>query len=105
MENQQFLYKLKLVDRWTTEENWTDKENDIVARHFRYLTKLLEDKILIFAGKTKGLDSSTFGIVIFQAETEDEAVSIMNQDPAVKEGIMTAELFPFQVALMQDLRP
>lgn len=105
METQQFIYKLKLIDRWTTEKNWTEKENDTVARHFRYLTKLLDDKILIFAGKTKGLDSSTFGIVIFQAETDDEAKSIMNRDPAVKEGIMTADLSPFQVALMQDLRP
>ncbi|MGD6803878.1 hypothetical protein FZC79_17605 [Rossellomorea vietnamensis] len=105
METQQFIYKLKLVDRWTTEKNWTEKENDTVARHFQYLTKLLDDKTLIFAGKTKGLNPSTFGIVIFQAETDDEAESIMIQDPAVKEGIMTAELFPFQVALMQGQRP
>jgi uncharacterized protein len=104
MEKQQFLYKLKLVDRLTDDKNWTDKENESVGRHFGYLQKLLQDKTLILAGKTKGLDPSTFGIVIFQADSEDEAQSIMNGDPAVKEGIMTAELFPYQIALMQDLR-
>ncbi|WP_113929073.1 YciI family protein [Bacillus sp. P14.5] len=104
MEKQQFVYKLRLVDKWTVDENWTDKENETVARHFRYLSRLLDEKALVMAGKTKGLEPSTFGIVIFEAETEEEAQSIMNQDPAVKEGIMTAELFPFQVALMQDLR-
>ncbi|MGM0845135.1 MAG: YciI family protein [Bacillota bacterium] len=104
MEKQQFVYKLKLIDKWTVDENWTDKENDTVARHFRYLSRLHTQKTLILAGKTKGLDPSTFGVVIFQAQTDEEAHSIMNQDPAVKEGVMTAELFPFQVALMQDLR-
>jgi uncharacterized protein len=104
MERQQYLYKLKLVEKLTEDKNWTDKENETVARHFAYLQRMLNDRKLILAGKTKGLDASTFGIVIFEADTEEEALTMMNADPAVKEGIMTAELFPYQVALMQDLR-
>jgi uncharacterized protein len=104
MERQQYLYKLKPIDQLTEDKNWTEKENETVGRHFGYLQKMLNDRKLILAGKTKGLDDSTFGLVIFEADSEEEALMIMNGDPAVKEGIMTAELFPYQVALMQDLR-
>ena len=45
------------------EENWTDKENEAVDQHFAYLEKLKELGILILAGKTKGMDEKTFGIM------------------------------------------
>ncbi|NLL89375.1 MAG: hypothetical protein GX228_10760 [Firmicutes bacterium] len=40
-----------------------------------------------------------FGVVIFEADSEEEARFLMETDPAVEEGIMTAELFPYRVAL------
>jgi uncharacterized protein YciI len=39
--------------------------------------------------------------VILEVETEDEALAIMNNDPAVAAGVMTAELFPYRVALIR----
>lgn len=84
------------------EENWTAGEEAIVERHFIKLQELLKEGKLILAGKTDGLDEKTFGIVIFEADSEDEAIHIMNDDPAVAEGIMKAELFPYRVALMKD---
>lgn len=65
------------------------------------LQGLLKEGKLILAGKTEGLDSKTFGIVIFEADSEEEAKMIMDSDPAVLEGIMTAELHPYRVALMR----
>jgi uncharacterized protein len=95
----QFLYKLKLVPQLLDEKNWTEKENQIVSEHFISLQHLLNENKLILAGKTEGMDSSTFGIVIFQADNETEARELMENDPAVKKGIMTAELYPYSVAL------
>jgi uncharacterized protein YciI len=43
-------------------------------------------------------DATTFGIAVFRAGSEDEARSIMNNDPAVKEGVIRAELYPYKVA-------
>jgi hypothetical protein len=34
----------------------------------------------------------------FRAGSNEEAQSIMNNDPAVKQGIMHAELYPYKVA-------
>ena len=46
-------------------------------------------------------DESTLGIAIFEAEDESTARNIMENDPAVKGGVMTAELYPYQIALMR----
>ena len=96
---QQFIYILKLIPALLDEKNRTAKEEAIVARHFAKLKGLLEEGKLILAGKTVGLDERTFGVVIFEADSEEEARFLMETDPAVEEGIMTAELFPYRFAL------
>ncbi|MGV3466536.1 MAG: YciI family protein [Heyndrickxia sp.] len=99
MERKQFIYTLKLIPPLLDPNNWTDRENQIVDNHFSRLSKLLKDDKLILAGRTQTMDENTFGIVILQVETEEEAIQLMNHDPTVKEGIMTAELYPYKVAL------
>lgn len=96
---QEFIYVLKPREDLLLEENWTDKENEAVDRHFTYLKMLKEQGILILAGKTKGMDEKTFGIVIMEASDELEARKLMEEDPGVYTGIMSAELFPYHVAL------
>ena len=54
------------------------------------------------AGRTLDMDSEGFGIVILEVDSEEEAMDLMKNDPAVKEGIMTAKLFPYRVALLRD---
>lgn len=94
-----YLYKLKLIERLQDEQNWTEKDEQIVHDHFHALQQLLERNQLIMAGRTLTEGPTTFGIVVFTAESEKEASAIMNQDPAVNNGIMTSELFPYSVAL------
>lgn len=98
----QFLYKLKLIPELLLEENWTDKENSMVYEHFKVLQGLLKENKLIMAGKTDNLDASTFGLVILQVDSEEIARTIMENDPTVKGGIMTAELYPYSVALYNE---
>lgn len=104
MENRkkQFIYILKLIPSLLVESNWTNKEEAIVERHFANLKRLLDDGKLVLAGKTDGLDEKTFGKVIFEADSEEEAQSVLLSDPAVAEGIMEGELFPYRVAIMRE---
>ena len=97
----QFVYILKCVPRLTYAEDWTDKDNAIVYEHFQNLQRLLKEDKLILAGKTDNQNEHTFGIVIIETESEEEAREIMNNDPAVAKKIMTAELSPYQVALIR----
>ena len=101
-EKKQYIYVLKLIPSLLNPDNWTEREETIINRHFLKLQELLEQGKLILAGKTSGIDEKTFGIVILEAESEAYAMTIMENDPAVAEGVMTAELFPYQVALARS---
>lgn len=101
VKQEQFLYRLRLIPRLLDEDNWTDKENQIVEEHFERLKGLLTDGRLVLAGRTLNMDPTGFGIVILEVESEEEARELMDGDPAVREGIMTAELFPYRVALIR----
>ena len=72
-------------------------ENRIIDEHFEYLNNLLKTDDLLMAGPC--LDHS-FGVVVFEAKSLEAARSIMENDPAVKSGVMKAELHPFKVSLL-----
>ncbi len=98
----EFIYKLLLVDRLFIEKNWTEEDEIIVEEHFNHLQNLLKNGKLIMAGKTNGLSLDTYGIVVFKAETKQEAKSIMKNDPAITKGIMTGHLQEFNTALFNN---
>jgi uncharacterized protein len=77
----------------------TPAELKIVGEHFAYLQGLVEAGVVLLAGRTLNSDVSAFGIVILLAESESEARRIMDNNPAVAQGVMRAELFPYRVAL------
>lgn len=99
---EQFIYVLKPVPALRVEANWTPEDQAVTAKHFAYLEKLKGEGRLILAGKTAGLDEKTFGIVIIVAASMAEAQAMMEQDPAVAGGIMTAELFSYKIGLMRS---
>jgi uncharacterized protein YciI len=101
-ERKQFVYVLKLIPRLLDEKNWSERDGQIVSRHFRRLQQLHKEGRVILAGRTLNeSDPSQFGVVIFEAASEEEARKIMEEDDAVREKIMTAQLFPFSVALIK----
>jgi len=102
IDKKQFIYQLKLIPTLLEEDNWTEKENAIVQHHFEVLQSLQQEGKLILAGRTLNMDPSGFGIVILEVHSEEEARKLMENDPAVKAGIMEATLFPYRVALMKS---
>jgi len=51
------------------------------------------------AGCTGDAVAETTGLVVFEAESVDAAQRIMVSDPAVADGVMTANLYPYRVAV------
>jgi uncharacterized protein YciI len=95
-DNDTFAYVLKLADEKMLEKMSLEQET-VINEHFDYLQKKLDEGKLILAGRClKG----EFGIVIFHAESEQAAEEFMKNDPAVKKGVMTAEMHSFRVALL-----
>lgn len=95
----EFVYTLVLVDRLFKEDGWTEKDESIVREHFQNLKELEKQGILLQAGKTAGLDTNTKGFVFFKAESYEKAEEIMNNDPAIKNKIMTGTLQEYVVAI------
>ena len=100
----QFLYYLRLEKSMLDSAAWTPEKNKIVEDHFAYLQKLLTDGKLILAGRAQVEDEKTFGIVIFEEESYEAAKAIAENDPAVKGKVMTAEVYPYAVALMRGVK-
>jgi uncharacterized protein YciI len=98
----QWIYVLKPARLEMLTGGSTPEEDLIVGRHFAYLQDLTEKGVMILMGRTENDDETTFGIAIFEASDEAAARAIMQNDPAVKNGVMTATLFPYRIALMRE---
>lgn len=100
-DKQQFLYKIRPTRPEMLIEGPTEQESAIISQHFNYLKDFLDRGVVLLAGRTLNTDESSFGIVIFEAGSEEAAQALVDNDPAVSQGVMRAELFPYRVALMR----
>lgn len=94
-----FLYRIQPTRPAMLTDGPTPEEAQIVAEHFAYLQRLLAEGTLLLAGRTLNDDYSSFGIVIFRAESAAAAQALMLADPAVAQRVMRAELYPYRIAL------
>lgn len=100
-EKKAFIYVLKLTPKYFDEKNWKEEDTQAVQEHFLRFQNMLKEGTLVLAGRTESELKNTFGIAIYYASGIDEAKKIANEDPAVMAGIMTAEVFPFNIALVK----
>ena len=98
----QFLYRLQPTRPAMLAEGPTEREASVVAEHFAYLTRLRDEGTVLMAGRTLTEDEHAFGIVVLEAADEEAARGLMNDDPAVREGVMTAEVYPYRIALWSN---
>jgi len=66
------------------------------------LKALTERGIVLLAGRTLHTDETSHGLVVLEVDSEEQARTVMTNDPAVKAGTFCAELFPFSVALTSE---
>ncbi len=95
----QFLYILTPTRAEMLTEGPTEDEQRITGEHFRYLQNLCRNGVVHLAGRTLETGADTIGLVIFQAESEETARELMENDPAVRNDVMRAEVFPYSIAL------
>ena len=97
-----YIYVLRLTPKFHDEHAWTKEDHVVAQRHFERLKAAAERGPVILAGRTDEPADKTFGIVIFEAPDAAAARVFMENDPAVKAGIMTAELHPYLVAVQRS---
>ena len=77
----------------------TEQEQEVWGAHFARLQRLHAEGVMILVGPTLGRVNT--GIAIFEADDEDAARRIMDDDPAITSGIAHGELRPFRVSLLR----
>jgi uncharacterized protein len=95
----QYIYTIKLIERLHDPKKWTNDDEQAVNRHFEYLKYQMQQGNMILAGRTQNDLKDTFGIVIFNAQDDDEAKSFMESDPSIQAGVMIGALYPYAIAL------
>ena len=98
---EQYVYVLQVAPEYQEEMSWTATENAVVAQHFERLANAAKSGQVILAGRTTESLDKTFGLVIFEADSETAARDFMHSDPAVMAGLMNATLHPYAVALQR----
>ena len=95
-----YLYRIQPTRPAMLTDGPTDAESGLIKLHFKYLKSLTERGVALFVGRTT--DMSAFGIVVFEAESDEAAEAIMLADPAVAGDIMSGEWHPFRVVLHSE---
>lgn len=74
----------------------TEDELEIIREHYYFLLGLRQEGRLTVAGPTR---DRSFGIAIFQAESDEHAQSTIDDDPAVVKGVFSAEIHSYKIAI------
>ena len=94
----EYLYLLRAVRPRMVTDGPTSEEARVLSDHGAYLGRLASEGTVLLAGRTQEADERTLGIVIFRAEDREAAEQIAREDPAVRAGVMEAEVRAFRVA-------
>ena len=98
----QFLYRIVPTRAEMLVSGPTEHEMQVIDAHFAHLQKLAADGVVLMAGRTIDTGPATWGIVVFRAASPAEAEAVMRGDPAIAQGVMHGELFPYRVAVWAD---
>ncbi|UCC47584.1 MAG: hypothetical protein JSV41_08790 [Gemmatimonadota bacterium] len=93
-----YLYRLQATRPMMLSEGPTLEEVAVIEQHSAYLKALAEKGVVTFGGRTLNSDETAFGIVVLSGDSEDAARHIMENDPAVRDGVLRADLYPFRIA-------
>jgi uncharacterized protein YciI len=78
-------------------EGLNEQERASFARHSAWLQRKIEEGAAVFVGRTSGRGADGWALGVFKAQSEAAARDLMLEDPFVQEGVVTAELFPFDI--------
>jgi uncharacterized protein YciI len=85
-----FLCLLKKGERW----NQTEGSTELMPRHLAFLREQMEARKFLVAGPVLGEGDDLVGIGVIEAASAQEALDLVNEDPAVQAGRLRMEIRP-----------
>jgi uncharacterized protein YciI len=90
--------------RWKDSGKWPDDKeaNAALAAHGEYWAKQLAEGRAILAGGMDGDYWDNVALIVFEAESEEQARKIVKADPAVRAYVFQAQVRPFGVSFITN---
>ena len=88
-------------------KTWSKDEAQATVAHFERLKKLTAERTVMYAGRTTDttaddkLVPDTMGLIVIAAKDRAAAERIMNDDQAVKAGVLKAKLYSYDPVLQR----
>ena len=100
-EKRQYMYVMQAVDptKAASRENWTADDHETFNLHWKRLAELTKAGVVLLAGRAQDSDGRGPAIVIFEADSEEEAKRVFEEEPFLTRGFARATLHPFSIAL------
>jgi uncharacterized protein YciI len=80
----------------------SDEERRVFEQHGAWLQERFAEGTVRFAGRCY---DGPFGMVVLEAVDERQARELMEQDPSVRNGVQSAELYPFKTFISRERGP
>jgi uncharacterized protein YciI len=81
-------------------EHPTTAEQKAMGEHVAYLRHQASEGKVVLAGPSIN-GEKTFGIIVVEVGSEEEAGGLIKNDPSVKAGVMKFEILPFSLAILR----
>lgn len=81
-------------------EGMAEEEAQHMSNHYERLRAATEAGTVVLAGPSLLTDDRNVGVIVFRADSQEDAQRFVDADPAVAHGVMTAELHPFRISLL-----
>lgn len=98
-----YCYKLKLCKRLYLDSAWTLIDNQAVHDHFERIKQDFENGKILHVGRTLDPTKDGFGLVIYKAENDEEALNYMLGDACIKGGQMTGTYHEYKLIFQNSI--
>src|SRR5438105_2820717 len=100
MTNKNFLYK-HIPPRTSFEQDMTEEEKNLMQQHATYFKGLMDKGIILVFGPVQD-PGGIWGLAIVEVENEADAHILGTNDPTVKAGLNTFEIYPMRIGMMRS---
>jgi uncharacterized protein YciI len=92
---------MQAVDPWkaASRDNWTARDHETFQLHWNRLGEMHRAGTLLLAGRAQDADGSGPGIVIFEADSDEAAQRVFEEEPFFVRGFARGTLHPFRIGL------
>jgi uncharacterized protein YciI len=103
-EKKQYIYTMEPVDpaKAASRDTWTDYDKESFDLHFARLEQAKADGVLVLAGRSQDADGTGPAIVIFEAESDEEAQRFFEAEPFLARGFVRGTLHPFRIVMSRN---